>query len=148
MSQQQEAIAATRSWIGTRFHHQGRVKKTTNHRGGCDCIGLVLGVAQEVGLTFHGNPYHVFDRKDYPKQPDGRQLKQAFETFLTPVAKDNMQPADIIMFRFEKDPQHVGFYSDRDTVIHCYLQAKGVVEHRMDDYWKERIVGVFRFNDI
>ena len=33
-------VTCARSWIGTRFHHQGRLKKTQSHKGGVDCLGL------------------------------------------------------------------------------------------------------------
>ncbi len=42
----EQIAAASRSWIGTAFHHQGRTKKTTGHKGGVDCLGLLVGVAK------------------------------------------------------------------------------------------------------
>jgi hypothetical protein len=31
-------------------------------------------------------------------------------------------------------------------MIHCYAQARRVVEHRLDDDWKKRLVKVFRWH--
>lgn len=39
-------IAVSRTWIGTPFVHQGRVKGL-----GCDCVGIPLCVAEELGAN-------------------------------------------------------------------------------------------------
>ncbi len=56
-----------RSWVGTKFHHQGRRKNV-----GVDCIGLIVGVAQELGLN-------VEDKTDYAREPKDGELKAALE---------------------------------------------------------------------
>lgn len=149
MTTKSEIIREARSWIGTRFHHQGRVKKNGGDRGGCDCIGLIIGVADNVGLTCHGRKYSEFDRSDYARTPDGSQLQAAFAKYLREIPVSDIEPGDILMFRFDKDPQHVGIVSnlnDHIGLIHCYMQARGVVEHGLDDYWKERIVAAFEYS--
>ncbi|MCE3233059.1 MAG: putative phage cell wall peptidase NlpC/P60 family [Rickettsiaceae bacterium] len=145
----QRIVNEARSWIGTRFKHQGRVKKSELSRGGCDCIGLVIGVADNVGILCHGRKISSYDRLDYPKIPCGNMLLEEFHKYLEPISPKNVLPGDILMFRFDKDPQHVAIVGDLDrdlSLIHCYLQARGVVEHRLDDVWKERIVAGFRFS--
>lgn len=146
----QSIITAARSWIGTRFHHQGRVKKNGNNKGGCDCIGLIIGVADELDIKYKGRPFSGLDKKDYAKTPDGKELYDSFCKYLTEIDIGDAKAGDILMFRFDKYPQHVGFLSDIEgvpAIIHCYLQARGVVEHRMDEYWRSRIVAAFRFID-
>ncbi len=39
-------VAAARGWLGTPFHHQASVKGV-----GCDCVGLIRGVAAELGMS-------------------------------------------------------------------------------------------------
>jgi len=34
MVNRNDIVVEARSWIGTRFHHQGRVKKSANDKGG------------------------------------------------------------------------------------------------------------------
>jgi NlpC/P60 family putative phage cell wall peptidase len=149
MPSRQQIITEAREWIGTRFHHQGRVKKTMAHRGGCDCIGLLIGVADAVGLNHHGMSFSSLDRKDYAKLPDGVKLRAAFSYYLQEISTFEADRADILLFRFDKDPQHVGMISDKMgeqyQLIHCYAQARGVVEHRLDKHWQEKIVAAFRF---
>jgi NlpC/P60 family putative phage cell wall peptidase len=148
---QNQIISEARSWLGTRFVHQGRVKKSAVNKGGCDCIGLVMGVADNIGITHNGNKLSAYDRQDYARIPDGIELEAAFAKYLDRINIDEIRPADILMFCFEKEPQHVGIigdYGDELSLIHCYLQARRVVEHRLDEYWYRRIVAAFRFKSI
>lgn len=46
-----EQIAAqARTWLGTHYHHQGRLKKSERGKGGVDCIGLIIGIIDELGI--------------------------------------------------------------------------------------------------
>lgn len=136
-----------RSWIGTRFHHQGRVKKSENSQGGCDCIGLIIGVTTVLGIKCNGVSLAEIDNTNYSKIPDGKNLKNALDLYLTPIAIDAFKPGDVLLMRIYKDPQHVAFVGDyaggRLSLIHCYMQARGVTQHVLDDYWRERIVGAY-----
>lgn len=139
-------VAEARSWIGTRFHHQGRLKKSGLDKGGVDCIGLVLGVAHGVGISYNGVSLRNFDKKDYAKIPDGKVLKEELCKYLKEINLWEVESGDVLMFKFDKDPQHVGIVvkeAGNLNVIHCYMQAKQVVEHRLDECWKNRIVAAF-----
>jgi NlpC/P60 family putative phage cell wall peptidase len=138
-----DIVRVARSWIGTPFHHQGRVKRMTGNRGGCDCIGLVVGVARELDIR------NIFanDRTDYAKMPDGKELYVALKSNLNEIPVAQIAAGDILLFRFDKAPQHVGIVGDLGgnlSIKHCYLQARGVVEHYIDECWKNRIVAGFR----
>ena len=147
MVHNEEVIKTARSWIGTRFHHQGRVKKFGDNKGGVDCIGLIIGVAQELDIKIGGHKAAELDVNGYAKIPQGDDLLLAFELHLAPVSPEHARLADILMFRFDKNPQHVAFLGEKNgtkTLIHSYLQARGVVEHRYDERWQERAVAGFR----
>lgn len=162
-------VAEARTWIGTRFHHQGRVKKTGAHQGGCDCIGLVLGVAAALDLHSPrtGRKLIESDRADYGREPDGFMFRATLEEHFIPVPVEEIQPGNLVLMRFRDRPQHVGFVSNYGRcsvlgvrcsgdhqapntehrlpitslgLIHCYAAARGVVEHRLDNVWRERIV--------
>ncbi len=50
-------VEKSREWIGTPFHEQGRQKGI-----GCDCVGLILGIAKEIGVTsLIGRPWDECD---------------------------------------------------------------------------------------
>ena len=160
MTTRTEIIENARTWLGTRFHHQGRVKATLTHKGGCDCIGLVVGVVKELGMesefadTITGSKrlLHEFDYRNYSKLPDGKLLRSLLKKYLKEIPVAEIQIGDVLLFRFENDPQHVAIVSDYvhggTGIIHCYAASRKVVEHRLDDTWKKRIVSAFSFHNI
>lgn len=139
-------VAQARTWLGTRFHHQGRVKGV-----GCDCLGLIVGVARELGLTDEqGNLLADYDQPNYSPLPDGRGLKSAVSLHLHELPSiGEALPGDVPLFRFQQDPQHVGILSILPDgalgLIHCYSNTGMVVEHRLNDTWRRMIVAVYRF---
>lgn len=171
---QNDIIICARSWVGTRFHHQGRLKKTSSHKGGVDCLGLLLGVASELGLRAkNGLPFSFYDEVDYSHTPNTAQLKAKLDALLFSVAITQISAGDIVLLNVADSPQHLGIVghpadcsaieqdlsqmekdsapaqcalqNDRGfTLIHAYAPARAVVEHGLDEAWKNRIVAVYR----
>lgn len=151
-----------RTWVGTRFHHQGRLKSTDTHPGGVDCLGLLVGVAQELQLKDKvGKPLALCDDPTYPHMPDGVYLNQQLEQLFDNVTADAMQCGDILVLQIDKSqaPTHLAIvtsgvdasgehdgsnYSGSFGMIHAYAQARKVVEHALDENWRKRIYAVFR----
>ena len=130
MNTPEDVIAVASRYIGTRWHHQGR------SRAGVDCIGLMVLVAQDLGLP-------VFDETDYSHQPDGQRLQAALAAHLTPIAEP--EPGAVLLMRFETHPQHVALMADGGDIIHAYALTRRVVRHRLDALWRSRIVAAYRF---
>lgn len=147
-------VNEARLWLGTRFHHQGRVRITENHKGGCDCIGLVIGVASKLGLkSQHGSLISYLDNTNYNRLPDGEKLKTILETHLEEITDNNIKIGDVLLFKFDKNPQHVAIITDLTKdglifIIHAYAPSRKVVEHHLDEEWKEKIVGIYRFKEL
>lgn len=133
-----QLIQEARTWIGTPHRHQGAIKYI-----GCDCVGFLVEVALETGLITP--ELRAQFPTDYSQQPAGGQLRRLCSGHLTLVPFDSRGPGDIVLMRFEVEPQHLGMLTtvDPDYVIHC--AGKGVVEHRLDSVWRARIVRVYRF---
>ena len=135
-----DVITEARSWLGTRFHHQGRLKGV-----GVDCAGLVVGVAEALGLQ-------VQDRTDYTRQPDGTMLQETCDEQLIRIPLEDIRPGDLLLMRFEQEPQHLGIVGDYEfgglSLIHAYAQARRVVETRLDEVWLSRVVGAYRFSGV
>jgi len=82
----------------------------------------------------------------------GGSLMEVFDDVLIRIDVDEIRPADVVLLKFEKDPQHVAIISDYKIgnddyalgIIHSYASARKVVEHRFDKLWKERIVAAYR----
>ena len=149
-NQGEDIVRAARGWIGTNFHHQGRLKRSASHAGGCDCLGLLVGVANELELSIaEGNMLLAgFDVTDYGHIPDLRRLITVFESLFTPVAMSAMAQGDVALMRFDAVPQHLGIISHHPQgglgIIHALASARKVVEHRLDAAWQQRIHAVYR----
>lgn len=129
MTTRQQIIAAARSYCGCRYHHQGR------NRAGIDCAGLIVCVARDVGIELR-------DMGGYPRTPDGKALRSFVEE--QAIRVDEYQPGDILLMRFERDPQHLAIVTDRG-MIHSYAGKGEVTEHRIDATWAKRIVQAYVF---
>lgn len=134
-------VLEARTWIGTPWKHQGRLKGVA-----VDCIGLVGGVAIALGLSgaaeWAANPnFH-----NYGRQPDPELLCKGCELLLDPI--DVAEPGDVLVMRFVREPQHFALMSGYAHVIHAYAQARKVVENRLDEKWQSRIVSAWRFRGI
>lgn len=128
-------VATARSWIGTPWRHQGRLKGV-----GCDCLGMIVGVARELG-------YAVADRTDYAREPDGRELLDGLDLHLAQVAEP--APGDVVLFEIRGRPQHVGLISDRPDgglgLIHAFAGARKVIEQDFAPGWPGPVAGFWRF---
>lgn len=119
-----DVITVARTWIGTNYEHQHRVK---GHA--VDCVGLVIGVARELGLVAKD-----FDVEPYPRKPDGKTLLAQCARFMTPVPDEDVKPGHILVLEYRRDPQHMGILADYlhggFSLIHAYgsLDGKGRVE--------------------
>lgn len=141
-----EIVACARSWIGTRFHHQGRLKKTESHAGGVDCLGLLVGIASELGLKDgSGRLLADYDETDYTHTPAAERLLANLSQHLTVV--DTVTPGCIVALHMDDSPRHLGIISDYGDglgLIHAYAQARKVVEHALDAEWRRRIIRMFQ----
>ncbi|MGN7611889.1 NlpC/P60 family protein [Magnetococcales bacterium HHB-1] len=128
-------VTEARSYLGTRFRHQGRLKNI-----GVDCVGVIVGVAKTLKLANH-------DETGYARRPDGHHLRHVFTKHMIEIALDVVLPGDVLMFQFNGDPQHVGFVTQINPtyLIHAWAEMRKVTEHRLDSVWKKRIVAAFRF---
>ena len=137
-----DIVTTARSWIGTRFHHQGRLKKTEADNGGVDCLGLLIGVAAELNLTFD-----KYDEISYSHYPDTQKLRVVFAAAMQDIPINDIQAGDILLFSIDNNPQHLAIVSDflGDLgIIHAYAPARAVVEHALDAWWRKKIVSAFR----
>ncbi len=132
MNEYQTSLVNTaRACIGTPFYHQGRVAGI-----GLDCIGLVIHAVKRVGIM-------VEDQQDYGREPEGKKLHAAlvahgFEQVEAVTA------GDVLLFRFNGEPQHVGLAVSQDVMVHAYAPIGRVVETGLGETWQRRMVGIYR----
>jgi NlpC/P60 family putative phage cell wall peptidase len=136
-----DIVAVARTWIGTPFVHQGRIKGL-----GCDCVGIPLCVAQELGADDKdGQPMTGKMYASYSPQPEGNYVHRMCQKHLVQKPVRQMKPGDVISMNVISAPCHVGILGDANglTIIHAYSGASNkVVEQPMDVKWRRRIAGL------
>ena len=137
-------LRVAKSWIGTKFCYYGRVKINEQNKGGVDCIGLIMKVGEEVNSTFRGKNIISYDKNNYSKFPNFGELKTNLDRYFIPIKKEKAKIGDLIYFNFKNNLEHIGIISDTG-IIHCYIEARGVVEHRIDDYWMNKAIAFYRY---
>lgn len=134
----QQVVAEARSWIGTRYHHAGRIKAVRDatgaivDRGGVDCATLVACVYAAVGLI------PDIDVPHYP--PDWHQHRKA-ERYLstvlahaTEIEVAQAQQGDLLLFRFGLVFAHGAIVVDPGwpSAVHAAWRTRVVHEVRAD----------------
>lgn len=132
-----EIVDEARTWLGTPWHHQARVKHV-----GVDCVGVIIKVAHHFGIS-------DFDILDYSRIPDPVQMKALLDQHLIPITKAEVLPADILWLRVKEDPQHLAIVSRVDPmmVIHAFNRRgiDKVVETHAGAFWDDRVIGCYRY---
>ena len=95
-------IFQAKTWIGTNFRYQGRIKKNNLNNGGVDCLGLIFGVCDEVGYTYKEKLLSYYDNIVYSKKPNFEILKEKFSLFFNIKDKKFMDICDIILKQISK----------------------------------------------
>lgn len=144
-----DVVAAARSWVGTPFLHQGRIKGRA-----VDCVGLGLCVAEELGVLGASSASDSWTRTPdyttYGPQPLQRKVFDSCVASLVRVESGIYQPGDILSLRVPTSPCHIAFVSKKGDVfymIHAYSGRTNnkCIEHVLDSVWRGRIAGVFKF---
>jgi NlpC/P60 family putative phage cell wall peptidase len=140
-----EIVTEARSWMGTKFHHQASLKGV-----GCDCIGLVRGVARGVGFRDPFTTGEAIQFAGYGRTPEPKRLLEACERFLQRIAIDAAIAGDILLLRFEREPQHFALLTSRhpDQMIHSHASVGRVTESGIDAKWWRRVLRAYRFQEL
>jgi len=128
-------VAEAKTWVGTPFLHQGRIKGR-----GVDCVGLVIGVAHELKLA-------EYVEVAYGRMPDPVRMGSLLNQYLDKIPRSKAQPGDILWMRFSRSPTHVAILS-HSGIIHSYSEIGKCIEHRLDSVWESRIVGCYKYKGI
>ena len=136
-------VAEARTWCGTRWHHGQSVKGA-----GADCIGLIVGVARELGIQEAAKFDASAEIRGYGREPDPAMIQRACSAFLTPSRE--LLPGNILYLRVPKvaHPIHFALVADGGRMIHSIVTVGKVVEHRLDDVWRQRIAQVFSYRGV
>jgi cell wall-associated NlpC family hydrolase len=134
-----DIVREARSFLGVRWRHQGR------SRDGIDCCGLVIVVGRQLA-------YFDFDVTNYARVATDESMLGYARAHFDQIEIANMQPGDVAVMRFDPN-RHMAFIGDYPggglSLIHAYNKdRRRVVECRLDEVWRSRILGCFRFRGL
>lgn len=116
--QRAAVLIEARRWLGTPWHHRGRVLGA-----GVDCAMLAAEVFHAAGLIERVQP------EDYPAQwhlhRDDERLLAWVEAYCVEVT--DPQPADLVLYRFGRAFSHVGIVTAWPEIIHAARRQRCVL---------------------
>lgn len=127
------------SWIGTPYHHEGRVKGA-----GVDCAMLLAEVYVRVGVIRPVTVEHY---------PHDWHMHHSEELYLTVVERcggrllpegELPQPGDIVMYRIGKCLSHAGIVVEWPRIVHALINQNvqygegdgGSLGKRIAGFWR------------
>ena len=134
-----QIVSEARTWVGTPFHHQARVKGA-----GVDCVGLAIGVANTLGLV-------VKDMRAYSRVPLNGMFLKAVTEQTESIAFEDVLPGDMLLFKFNHvEAQHLAIITQINPIhiVHAYSHVAKCVEHELDQTWRARLVCACRFKEL
>lgn len=149
MTTRQQIADEARTWVGTPYQHQQSLKGIA-----VDCIGLIRGVARNVGLDDPFSSGNAREYEGYSRMPNAMLLIQACDEFMNRIKQSEATLGDVLLFNFIDrgigDPQHFGLVSQTYPVqymIHSLAPFR-VVEHVIDGNWRKRIIGAYKLRGV
>lgn len=141
MPSRDDIVTAARRWVGVPFRHQGRT------RAGVDCLGMVIGVAEEIGARV---PARVREARGYERQPNAGELRAGLDALMVPRARSGAGPGSVLLMAYGRTPQHLGVVTARRgeelVVVHVTEKMGRGVEHRLGR--DLRVVKVYDFPEV
>ena len=138
-----KALEIARTWIGTPYHHQARVK---GH--GCDCIGLIIGVWEELYGAIPKSFIMPAYTPSWSEETGLSLMAEVGKTYLISIPKGGELPGDILMYRmlYAGPTKHAGLMSGPETMIHAY-SGHDVLETSLVSNFGSELTHVFRYPD-
>ena len=136
-----DIFAAARSWLGTPYHHQAAVKGA-----GCDCLGLVRGVYEELyGKPAEAPPPYS---RDWAEASAIETMIEAARRHLVPVDLHDARAGDVVIFRLRSGAmaKHAAILSGEQRMIHA-MEGAPACEVHINSWWRRRMAAAFRFPD-
>jgi hypothetical protein len=139
----QMVVTEARTFLGAPFVLGGRSVQ------GCDCIGVVIGIARKFGVCEPD-----FDVQPYTLPPQPELFSKWLPVFFDEIPKISRKVGDIVLLGQGKNlkPRHVGIIGiygpapERQTIIY-QIEGDGsaIVEHHLVESIEQRIVSVWRW---
>jgi cell wall-associated NlpC family hydrolase len=133
----EQILTEARSFLGTRFLHQGRT------RDGVDCVGLLYAVASALG-------YDTVDLRAYSRTPQPAIMGDLLAKNADEIPLVDIRPGDILWMRLGGvKPRHTAFVeSIGDTPSILHAATNGVRVQPFSDFPKQWFYKAFRMRGV
>lgn len=135
-------INEARSWIGTPYHHQARIKHV-----GCDCLGLIIGIWENISQNkIYINCHYA---PDWAECADNEYFALKLSGYAQQINLHERQSGDVLLFRWRPSAiaKHAAILASEERIIHAHERA-GVHEISLSPWWQSRLAYVFRFHHL
>lgn len=125
MTARHAIVAEAQSWLGTPYHHHGRIKGV-----GVDCAQILLAVYCD---ALHLAP--ALDVGAYSTQWHLHRGEEVYLDWLATAGAVRVQtpaPGDIAMWRWGRTFSHSGICVAPDEFVHAYVDL-GVIQTRLTE---------------
>ncbi|MBC2668759.1 C40 family peptidase [Novosphingobium piscinae] len=117
-------VAEAMSWIDTPYHHHARIKGV-----GVDCAQLPAAVYHAVGLIPDLQPEYS---PQWMLHRDEEQYLAWVRPHAREIERDQLEPGDLVMWKFGRTYSHSAIVIERPTIIHAVNRAGRVELGDMD----------------
>lgn len=138
MPRRDEIVTQARTWIGTPWRHQGTMKG-----GGCDCLGLIKGVARDFNMPQGQADTEKY--RGYGRLPNPVTMLEGLAKHLHRIPPEEAGAGDILLFMIEGEPQHLAILTEEGNIIHAFTHSRKIIEQRIPNNWRRQIMRAYRY---
>ena len=73
------------------------------------------------------------------------------DKYLERIRATEIAPADVVMIRVEKEPQHFAIVVEVEPhpyIVHASNMTGRVIKTRLDEHWRKRVLRAYRYRGI
>ena len=107
------------TWLGTPYHHQGRVKGV-----GVDCGQILIAIYEKTGILPIGECEPGYYPADWALHNSEEKYLAWVQKYCDPVSE--AQVGDIVLFQFGRCISHAGIVIEWPIILHSFIQL-GVI---------------------
>lgn len=146
-----DLIREARTWLGTKFQHHAQIKQDLpQHSGGCDCAGLILGIAKILSIKSKVGGLISDYSFQYAHKPDQTYLLKQLDMHL--MRSDNLTLGSVVVIKMAGEPQHLCLVADHIfqsqktfTLIHANENIGCVIEQPLNKFLRAEITSIYNF---
>ena len=131
-----DIIAKAKEYVDVRYKHLGRSIL------GLDCIGLIIRVANDLGIT-------DYDTVGYSRRPNLAEFHRELKNELVAIPLASLGNGDVVLMNEPRWPCHVGFYEVDEKgeayIIHAWAVPRRVLREKVGPARRQKFIRAYRF---